>query len=429
MAQRSTVEASGLIDFVDASPSPYHAVAAARARLIGAGFSEVAESASWPAGGSHLVVRGGTVIAWHVPEGVSAGAGMRLIGAHTDSPNLRVRPRPERSHLGYRQLGIDVYGGALTNSWLDRDLGVSGRVVVQCAGRSEVRLLRVDLPWLRVAQLAPHLDGHRADGLQINPQTQLVPILGLESTGEYTFTSLVAGELGLDPGEITSWDLMAHDLTPGSLSGAGNEFISSARLDNLGSCYSATRAMVEHVKGGSREDGIAVICLFDHEEVGSATSSGAAGALLPSVLERVVISLGGGREDFLRALAGSTLVSADMAHAVHPNYEEYYEPEHLLYVNRGPAIKRNSGQRYATDALGEAAFIGACERAQVPFQIYVNRADKPCGSTIGPMLSARLGVSTVDVGMGQLAMHSARELCGAEDVSHMVTALASFLDG
>lgn len=429
MTHSQLKEAAGLIEFIGAAPSPYHAAAAARDRLVDAGFTELSETEVWPRGGSHLVVRGGTLIAWHVSEDGRLGTGMRLIGAHTDSPNLRIRPRPELSHLGYRQVGVDVYGGALVNSWLDRDLGVSGRVVVQLPGKRDVRLLKVDRPWLRVAQLAPHLDSRRADGLQINPQTQLVPILGLESTRAYSFTSLLADELGVDPAAIRSWDLMTHDLTPGSIAGAGAEFISAARLDNLGSCFAATRAMTDHVKGGAERGAIAVVCLFDHEEVGSSTSSGAAGALLPSVLERIVLSLGGGREEYLRTLAGSMLVSADMAHAVHPNYEDHYEPGHLVHLNQGPGIKRNSGQRQATDALTEAAFIGACERAKVPFQIYLNRADRPCGTTIGPLLSARLGVATVDVGIGQLAMHSARELCGTDDVGHMVKALASFLRG
>ncbi|MHB1499805.1 MAG: M18 family aminopeptidase [Candidatus Dormibacteria bacterium] len=421
-------EALGLIEFTDASPSPYHACATAAAMLQSHGFERLSERQSWPAGGNQLIVRGGTLIAWSVPEGVAPGSGVCMVGAHTDSPNLRIRPRPERQQLGYRQLAVDVYGGALVNSWLDRDLGISGRVVVETASGPEVRLLRVDRALLRVAQLAPHLDRDlRAEGLHLNAQTQVVPILGMAAENGPDFLDLMASDLGVGKESITSWDLMTHDLAPGRLAGQSNEFVSAARLDNLGCSYAATRAMIDGLGSDTEAHRISILCLFDHEEVGSTTSTGAAGGMLPATLERITLALGWTREDFLRSMSQSTLVSADMGHAVHPNYQDHYEPGHLLHLNQGPAIKVNANQRYATDAVGDALFAACCRDASVPWQHYLGRADMPCGSTIGPMLSARLGVTTVDVGFAQLAMHSARELCGAEDVSAMVRALTAFL--
>ncbi|MDA8332294.1 MAG: M18 family aminopeptidase [Candidatus Dormibacteraeota bacterium] len=424
-------EARGLLSFIDASPSPYHACATAADMLGRAGFGMVEAGETWPEGGSQFLVRGGTLIAWAVPPEVEPGVGFRLVGAHTDSPNLRVRPNPEREQQGYRQLAIDVYGGALVNSWLDRDLGLSGRVALRPADGTtepEVRLLRIDRSLLRVAQLAPHLDRQvRTEGLRLNPQTQVVPILGLAGQDQRGFRELLADELKVSAADILSWDLMLHDLQPGAFAGQAEEFLSTTRLDNLGSSYAVTRAMVRSAEGSTARPRISVICLFDHEEVGSTSANGAAGGLLPNVLERISLGLGWGRGDFLRAMSSSTLISADMAHAVNPNYQEYYEPGHLLHLNAGPAIKINAAQRYATDAIGEALFASVCAAASVPVQRYLGRADVPCGSTIGPLLAARLGVSTVDVGFSQLAMHSARELCGAADVGHMVNALTAFL--
>lgn len=422
-------EAEGLIRFIDASPSPYHAASQAAALLGAAGFGALDDTERWPAAGRHYVIHGGTLVAWAVAAGTEPSTGMRLVGAHTDSPNLRIRPRPDVTKLGYRQLGVEVYGGALVNSWLDRDLGLSGRVVVHAGAKREVRLFRLDLPLLRIPQLAPHLDrGVREKGVQLNLQTQLVPIWGLDGPEESGLVDLLATELGVSPNQILGWDLMTHDLTSGRISGRSGEFVSVARLDNLGSTYTATRALVEHVSaGGDRGPGVAVICLFDHEEVGSVSSSGAAGAILPSVLERIGLAMGGTREDLLRSLAGSTCISADMCHALNPNYEERYEPAHTLRLNQGPAIKYNVNQRYATDAIGAATFAAACEKAGVPLQRYASRGDVPCGSTIGPITAARLGVDTVDVGMSQLAMHSARELAGSADPDYMVRALSAFL--
>ena len=423
-----TAEALGLLDFIDSAPSPYHACASAAAMLEGAGFTRVEEADPWPAGGRHLVVRGGTLIAWALPEGAVPGSAMRIVGAHTDSPNLRIRPRPELDRAGYRQLAVDPYGGLLMNSWLDRDLGISGRVAVRAGDEVELRLLRIDRPVLRIPQLAPHLDRQvSSDGLRLNPQTQLVPIMGLAGEGLPGFQDLLADHLGVESASIATWDLMAHDLAGGRLAGASDEFVSAPRLDNLGSSYAACRALAQVGAGSGSLSLPAVVCLFDHEEVGSTSSTGADGEFLPATLERICLAWGWNREGFLRSMSQSTLVSADMTHAVNPNYLDHYEPGHLVHLNQGPAIKVNAGQRYATDASGAARFSACCQAAGVPVQTFLARSDRPCGSTIGPALSARLGVATVDVGFSQLAMHSARELCGSQDVLWMVRALAQFL--
>lgn len=417
--------ARDLLAFIDASPSPFHACATAAQRLEAAGFTRLDEQASWPAGpGRRFLVRGGSLVAWSMGD-QPAGTPFRVIGAHTDSPNLRVKPNADAGTAGFRQLAVEVYGGALLNSWLDRDLGLSGRVVVRDGAGAAERLLRVDEPLLRVPQLAIHLDREIGEkGLKLNPQQHLSPVWGLGDPTPGAFAAFVADRLGIDTAQILGWDLMAHDLAPGTLAGAAQELLSAPRLDNLCSAWAGVTALVAAAGEGSP---IPVVVLFDHEEVGSTSARGAASALLPAVLERVVAAQGGGREDLLRALAGSVCASADMAHATHPNYVDRHEPRHHIALNGGPVLKVNSNQRYATDGASAAAFVLACEQAGVPHQRYAHRSDLPCGSTIGPLTAAELGIATFDVGAPQLAMHSARELGGSADPAHLAAALAAFL--
>ncbi|MGC1185448.1 MAG: M18 family aminopeptidase [Candidatus Dormiibacterota bacterium] len=425
----SRAEAEGLLSFVDASPTPYHACRESARLLESSGFTEVKESERWSPDGRHYLIRGGTLIAWVGPDASTTASKFRIVGAHTDSPNLRIRPQPDADNLGYRQLRVEVYGSPLLNSWLDRDLGLAGRVALATEGGVEMRLIRIERPLLRIPQLAPHLDPkHKTEGLLLNPQTQVFPIWGLEATDDGSFKTFLAAELGVAGDQVESWDLMAYDLTPSVLAGVASEFVSAPRLDNLGSTYAATRALTMRAGSHASSDQISVVCLFDHEEVGSVSSSGAAGAPLPQVLERIFRAGGGSREEYLRALAGSLCVSADMAHAVNPNYPDRSEPGHLVHLNRGPAIKVNARQRYATSAMGAATFIAACRSSETPYQFYATRGDVPGGSTIGPLSAAWLGVETVDVGIATLAMHSIRELCGADDPGHLVRALGSFLE-
>ena len=416
-----------LLAFIDASPSPFHACATAAERLDAAGFTELSEADAWPAGpGRRFLRRGGSLVAWATGEAHTPADPFRIVGAHTDSPNLRVKPHADSGNVGYRQLAVEVYGGALLNSWLDRDLGLSGRVVVRDGSGTAERLLRVDRPLLRVPQLAIHLDRDiSANGLKLNPQQHLAPIWGLGSVAPGSFRTFVADQVGAAAADVLGWDLMAHDLTPSTLAGVDEELVSAPRLDNLCSSWAGLTGLVAAADGDAGP--VPVLVLFDHEEVGSTSDRGAASTLLPSVLERIVTGAGGSREDLFRALAGSVCASADMAHATHPNYADRHEPGHHIELNGGPVLKVNSNLRYATDGASTAAFVLACEQAGVPMQRYAHRSDLPCGSTIGPITSAELGIATFDVGAPQLAMHSARELGGSADPGMYAAALGAFL--
>ncbi len=419
-----------MIAYIDASPSPFHACAQAAARLDAAGFRQLAETDAWEAGpGRYYVARGCSLLAWAVREGDPAHCGFRVLATHTDFPNLRVKAHPNTGSAGWRQLGVEVYGSALLGSWLDRDLGLSGRVMVRGEdGAPSARFFVCNRPLLRVPLLAVHLNRDVNDkGLVLDKQKHLSPVWALGSPQERGLEDFVAAELDLDPTDLLAWDLMCHDVQASQVIGRDEEMISAPRIDNLCSTYCGLAALTGYLE--AHEQGAPgrtpVLCLFDHEEVGSASRTGAAGPVLRDVLERIVLAAGGSRQDLHRALADSFCVSVDGAHATHPNYLEKHEPSHWIELNRGPVIKVNTNQRYASDAEGEAFFQHACERAGVPVQKYFHRSNLACGSTIGPATAAKLGLRTVDVGAPQLSMHSIRELCGSLDPELMVRALTA----
>lgn len=413
--------ASGLGEFIDASPSPFHACATAATRLRDAGYTELSELDRWPEQpGRYFTVRAGSLVAWSAQADLTP---FRIVGAHTDSPNLRVKQHPDRCVAGWKVVALEPYGGAWLNSWLDRDLGISGRLSVRDGSGISHRLVRIDEPILRVPQLAIHLAEDRKS-LALDPQRHLNAVWGVGSVAE-SFVGYVAEAAGVAGDDVLSADLMTHDLTPSTLVGADGSLLSAPRLDNQASCYAGQEALL--ALGVAPAEFLPVLVLFDHEEVGSTSDHGAQSTLLGTVLERIVLTAGGSREDFLRLLPASLLASADMAHATHPNYPERHEPGHQIAVNGGPVLKVHPNLRYATDGRTAAAFALACEQAGVPLQRYEHRADLPCGSTIGPMASARTGIPTVDVGAPQLAMHSARELMGAHDVGAYAAALQAFL--
>lgn len=436
-ATRVAEVADGLCRYLDASPSPFHAVDSAATLLTERGFTEVAETDLTPAApGRYVVRRGGSLLAYatdHLGEDRPAHTAYRVVGAHTDSPNLRIKPHPDWTRAGWQMLGVEVYGGALTNSWLDRDLGLSGRVAVrdpQAPGGVGQRLWRCDEPILRVSQLAIHLDRTvRSEGLKLNDQQHLAPHwgLGLPADGPRTFRGWLADRIGTTPDDLLAFDAMTHDLTPARRIGVEGELIASGRLDNLATAYASVRALLHAVEHPPEQPWLPMIVLFDHEEVGSTSERGAQSTFLPSWLERVVLAAGGTREDYWRALAGTFIASGDMAHATHPNYAERHEPGHPVQLNGGPVLKVNTNLRYATDSLGAAAFALACEQAGVPMQTFVTRSDLPCGSTVGPMTSALTGATTVDFGAPVLSMHSTREICGTLDQAGYAAALAAFL--
>jgi aspartyl aminopeptidase len=416
-----------LITFLDASPSPYHAAEQARSRLTAAGFTELDLAGQWPSGpGRYVVTDGGSLFAWVVPDGVAAGASFRLLGAHTDSPTLRVKPRPDTGSAGFRQLGVEVYGGPLINSWLDRDLGLAGRVVVRTPDGPRVRLIRVDRPILRVPQLAIHLDPGVREGLKLDAQRHLVPIWSLGDPEPGGFARFLAAELDVAPDEVASWEVVTFDLTGGTLAGAAEEFVSSGRQDDLNCSYASVTALAEEA-GTPSAGHVSAVVLFDHEEIGSRSATGADGAWLARQLERTVLARGGTRDDFLRAVSNSLHVSADMTHATHPNYPDRHEPGHWIELGGGPVIKVSANVNYGTSALTQAAFQDAAAQAGVPVQYFVNRSGVRSGSTIGPIVAAGLAVPTVDVGNPSLAMHSARELSGTADIAMMIAAMKAFL--
>ncbi|MEU9762772.1 M18 family aminopeptidase [Streptomyces sp. NPDC047985] len=421
--------ADDLLSFIKASPSPYHAVACAAQRLEKAGFRELRGTDDWTGTtGGCFVTRGGALIAWYVPEGAPAHLPFRIVGTHTDSPNLRVKPTPDIGAAGWRQVAVEVYGGVPLNTWLDRDLGISGRLALRGPGGTvESRLVQIDEPLLRVPQLAIHLDRTVNEGLVLDRQRHLAPLWALGAPEEGALLSRVARAVEADREDVLGWDLMLHDVQPPGYLGADREFVVSARLDNLVSVHAGVTALVAAATAPDEPAYVPVLAAFDHEEVGSGSETGAQGPLLERVLSRSVSARGGGAEDWARALSGAFCVSSDMAHAVHPNYVERHDPGHQPLPNGGPTVKVNVNQRYATDSTGMAVFAAACERAGSPWQPFVSNNAMPCGTSIGPLTAARLGVTTVDVGVPGLSMHSARELCGAADPGHLTAVLGAFM--
>ncbi|MGM0577513.1 MAG: M18 family aminopeptidase [Myxococcota bacterium] len=427
-----------LLRYIDAGPTPRHCVAETARRLEAEGFSEVDEADRWslePGDGRYLV-RGGTILAFRVGTEPPGDAGFRLLGAHTDSPNLRVKPVPDVRASGWDQLGVEAYGGLLEYTWLDRDLGLAGEVVLardDAGGATgvEPRLVRVDRPVLRIPSLAIHLNREiREEGLKLNRQQHLPPILapapeGDEGDGTGTLRRMLSHELDVEPDRILSWDLSLMDVVPATFGGLHGELILAPRMDNQAMCHASLSALLRAEAAAATQ----VICLYDHEEIGSGSAAGAAGNLVREVLRRLAEAEapGAAAGELTRAVARSLQISADMAHAVHPNYADRHDPQHMPRVNGGPVIKINAQQRYATDAETEARFEALCRDEGVPCQKFVNRTDLACGSTIGPISAARLGVRTVDVGNPMLAMHSIREVGGAEDPEHMTAVMARFL--
>lgn len=417
-----------LLVFLGDSPTPFHAVESATKRLAAAGFESISETDPWEnlRPGRYTFAHGGSsVLAFVIPEHARI-SGFRILGAHTDSPNLRLKPNAEYKKEGYVQLGVEVYGGVLLNSWLDRDLSLAGRVFVREEQRVKSKLLRIERPVLRVAQLAIHLDRDVNDGLKLNRQEHLAPIFGLAANGARDLVAFVADELAVPYDAILGSDLMLYDTSMPTLGGRDAEMIFSGRLDNLAMCHAGVQSLIDAAPRALSGEVVPVVALFDHEEVGSESAYGAHSGFLPRALERIILGRGGSREDYHRALAGSLCVSADMAHAVHPNYEGRHEARHKPVLNGGPVIKTNAQQRYATSASTAILFRDLCRAAEVPVQHYVHRTDLACGSTIGPIASTLLGIRTVDVGNPMLSMHSIRELGGSKDPAMMTKVLRAF---
>lgn len=413
-----------IASFIGESPSSYHAAQSMASALTAAGFVAHDETAAWDAvasGARGFVVRDGAVIAWRAGSGVDATSPVRVLGAHTDSPGFMLKPQPDFTADGWAQAGVEVYGGPLLNSWLDRDLGFAGRVVTRDGAAHLVHTAAV----ARIPQLAIHLDREANTGLALDRQRHTQPVL---ATGpDVSVLELLADAApGVTAADVVGTDVRLYDTQAAARIGAKSEFFASPQLDNLSSTYAGLVALIESVPTPGT---ITMVAAFDHEELGSETRSGASGPFLAEVLDRLRAGLGATVDDTARANAASWCVSADAGHSVHPNYPEKHDPRVRPLAGRGPMLKVNANQRYASDAHGAALWQRACDTAGVPTQEFVSNNTVPCGSTIGPLTATRLGIRTVDVGVPLLSMHSARELAHVDDLFGLARAIGAFFEG
>ncbi|NLC22576.1 MAG: M18 family aminopeptidase [Halomonadaceae bacterium] len=416
-----------LLDFLQHSPTPWHAVAQMAERLESAGYRRLDETRPWrlePGERVYVTRNDSSIVALQLPpEGLES---LRMIGAHTDSPGLRLKPHAAQTAAGWLQLGVELYGGVLLAPWFDRDLGLAGRVHVRHpSGEIEGVLLNVARPIAMIPSLAIHLDREANNGRAMNAQTQMPPVFlqgGEKADLQRLLLDWLEEQHAITGAEILDFELALYDVQPPARVGVNQELIASARLDNLLSCFMGLEALLE--SDGSQ--GV-VFVANDHEEVGSASACGAQGPFLGDVLRRVNAQLGEpGDEGFIRLIQASCMISCDNAHALHPNFMDKHDAAHGPAINGGPVIKVNANQRYATNSATAALFRDLCREAGVPVQTFVTRADMGCGSTIGPITATELCVPTLDVGVPQWAMHSIRETAGSHDVEHLTQALIAF---
>ena len=411
-----------LFDFLAASPSCYHAVRAISDRLTTDGYTQLREQDAWTLvpGGKYFTTRNGSsLIAFRVPEG--APAGFLMAAAHTDSPTFKIKHNPEKKAGPYVQLTTEKYGGMLMNTWFDRPLSIAGRVVAAKDGKLQTVLVDLDRDLAVIPSVAIHMNRAANDGFKLLANIDTLPLYGMqESAG--SFRAIIAQAAGVSESEILGEDLSLYVRTRGTVFGAKSEFILAPRLDDLGCVFGLLEGFLAADASGS----VPVFCAFDNEEVGSETKQGAASSLLSDTLRRIALALGIGEEGYLRMLAQSFLVSADNAHAVHPNHPEYADPLNCPKLNGGVVIKFNANQRYTTDGVSCALFTAVCREANAPVQVYANRSDIPGGSTLGSIATAKVSVPSVDIGLAQLAMHASVETAGAEDLDALVRAMTVY---
>jgi len=421
-----------LLDFVDASPSPWHVIKSVEAQLAGFNFVKLDETLKWtlePSGRYYVVRDDSSIIIFVLGQKPLVETGFKMIGAHTDSPGLRIKPNTATSIDGLLRVGVEIYGGPILATFTDRDLSLAGRVNYKDAKNNIVSsLVKFDSPLLRLPNLAIHMNRMvNEEGLKLHKQNELPLILSTlaqECLPQTYFLELLKGQTASEIERILSWDLAVYDTQKGSFWGAENEFYADSQLDNLASCHAALQALLDDEL--LVNENTLVCAFFDHEEIGSESNRGADGSFLGDVLKRIALVTENNEEDFTRALAKSFMISADMAHAYQPNFPLAYDQDHKISVNKGPVIKVNANHRYSTEGVSEAMFVDWCEQAGVPYQKYAHRSDLACGSTIGPITSARLGIRSVDVGNPLWAMHSIRESAGVLDHSYMIKVLKKF---
>ena len=431
MSARQQVQ--NLLDFIDASPSPWHAVNSVETRLAAFQFVKLDETIQWDLqpGGRYYVIRDDSSIVIFVQgQKPLVETGFKIIGAHTDSPGLRIKPNAGTGSDGLLRLGVEIYGGPILATFTDRDLSLAGRISYKDDNNVMVsRLVNFDRPLLRLPNLAIHMNrAVNEDGLKLHKQNELPLILSVlaeECLPQTFFSQLLQQQAACEAERILSWDMAVYDTQKGAFWGAENEFYADSQLDNLASCHAALQALLDDAV---LENDYTLVCaFFDHEEIGSESNKGADGSFLSDVLQRIALATEKNKDDFARALAKSFMISADMAHAYQPNFPLAYDAEHKVAVNKGPVIKVNANHRYSTESISQALFVDWCEQAGVPYQKYSHRTDLACGSTIGPITSARLGIRSVDVGNPLWAMHSIRESAGVLDHGYMIKVLKKFL--
>ncbi|MCO6427454.1 M18 family aminopeptidase [Nitrosomonas communis] len=421
-----------LLNFIDQSPSPWHAVASIETTIKALQFTRLDETAKWSlqAGGRYYVVRDdSSIVLFVLGHKIPAESGFKIVGAHTDSPGLRIRPHAATASDGIARLGVEIYGGPILATFADRDLSLAGRVSYVDDQHLTYKLVRFDQPLLRLPNLAIHMNrGVNEDGLKLHKQNELPLMLAQLSSDQLPqpyFLSLLEQAAGIDAAQVLSWDLAAYDTQKGAFWGGNQEFYANSQIDNLASCHAGLQALLDETVLNHAESTL-VCAFFDHEEIGSESHIGAGGSFLTDVLQRISVATSMEREDTARALAQSFLISADMAHAYHPNFPSAYDADHKVFVNKGPVIKSNANRRYSSESISIARFIYWCEQASIPYQRYSHRSDLPCGSTIGPIASAKLGIRSIDIGCPMWAMHSIRESAGVQDHEYMIKVLQRF---
>ncbi|MBU3104565.1 M18 family aminopeptidase [Clostridium gasigenes] len=428
MEKKSALE---LLDFIYESPSAYHGVVKVRQLLDANGFSEVKESDKWNLqkdGKYYTVKNDSAIIAFVVGNGDVVEDGFRLIGAHTDTPGFRIKPNPEMTTEGkYLKLNTEGYGGPILNTWYDRPLSIAGKVTIKGASvlKPEVKLININKPLMIIPNLAIHMNREVNEGYAINKQKDTLPLLGLinekfEKDGH--LLKLIAEELNVNSEEILGFDLALYEYEKGCLIGMNEELISSARLDDMWMVYAGTKALVDSKSNKATK----VMVCIDNEEIGNLTAQGASSNLLIHTLERITLALGKDKEDFYRTLSNSVMISADLAHAVHPNLPEKHDLTNKPVLEGGPVLKIAAAGSYSTDSFNAAIFTEVCKKAGVPFQKFVNRSDVRGGTTIGPVTAANLTIPVIDMGAPVLGMHSIRELAAVKDNTYTIKAFTEF---
>ncbi len=425
-------QVQNLLDFIDASPSPWHTVKSIEVQLAAFQFVKLDEKEKWvlQPGGRYYVIRDdSSIIIFVQGQKPLLETGFKIIGAHTDSPGLRIKPNAASAVDGLLRLGVEVYGGPILATFTDRDLSLAGRISYR-DDQNDIAsvLVKFDRPLLRLPNLAIHMNRTvNEEGLKLHKQNELPLILSVlaeECIPQACFSALLQQQSGCDEARILSWDLAVYDIQKGAFWGCNNEFYADSQLDNLASCHAALQALLDNEVLAA--DNTLVCAFFDHEEIGSESNKGADGSFFTDALQRIALASETNREEFARALAKSFMISADMAHAYQPSFPLAYDPDHKIAVNRGPVIKVNANHRYSSESVSQAMFVDWCEQAGVPYQTYSHRSDLACGSTIGPITSARSGIRSVDVGCPMWAMHSIRESAGVLDHDYMIRVMKRF---